>query len=421
MYLGLDIGTTTVSAVVVDANNKVADSVTIAHNGFLPTEYAWERKQDPEKLLAAADSAVKTLKEKYAVTGMGITGQQHGIVYLDKNGQPVSPLYIWQDARGNELRENGETYVQYLSKFSCSPLAAGYGLATHYYNMEHGLVPENAVKFCTIHDLAAMRYAGLTAPVTEPSDAQSLGFYDLEKGDFDKETLQKLGMDVSMLPEVRTKANLGNNVAVAIGDNQASFLGTTEGRTDCALVNIGTGSQISIWSETRKDVPGLEVRPFPYGGYLLVGASLCGGRAYAILENFFRTFVGSDSCYGRMAEILEEAGEVENAPKVKTTFAGTRLDPNITGSILGITEDNFTPAHMISGFLHGIAGELAELYHACGESRPLVGSGNGLRKNVYLCRAVEQEFNSTLTLSSCQEEAAVGAALFARTILNGGN
>ena len=110
---------------------------------------------------------------------------------------------------------------------------------------------------------------------------------------------------------------------------------------------------------------------------------------------------------------------MQNAPTVKTTFAGTRLDPTITGSMLGITEDNFTPAHMISGFLHGIAGELAELYHACGVSLPLAGSGNGLRKNPYLCRAVEQEFNSTLTLSSCQEEAAVGAALYARAILGG--
>ena len=421
MFLGLDIGTTTVSAVVVNAENKVVDSITIAHNGFLPMEQPWQREQDPRKLLSAAENAVNTLKEKYAITGMGLTGQQHGIVYLDKNGEPVSPLYIWQDARGSQERENGETYVQYLSRFSCSPLAAGYGLATHFYNMEHGLVPETAVKFCTIHDLAAMRYAGLTAPVTEPTDAQSLGFYDLEKGDFDKETLKQLGVDITMLPEVRTKAHLGNQVAVAIGDNQASFLGTTEGKTDCALVNIGTGSQISIWTDTRKDIPGLEVRPFPYGGYLLVGASLCGGRAYAILENFFRTFTGSDSCYARMAEILDATDTLEDTPTVKTTFAGTRLDPTITGSILGITEDNFTPAHMISGFLHGIAGELAELYHACGESRPLVGSGNGLRKNSHLCRAVEQEFRSTLTLSSCQEEAAVGAALYARTILKGGN
>ena len=151
-----------------------------------------------------------------------------------------------------------------------------------------------------------------------------------------------------------------------------------------------------------------------------MGASLCGGRAYAILENFFRAFTGEDSCYERMAEIMKESSAV-NAPKVATTFAGTRTDPTKTGSIVGITEENFTPAHLITGFLQGIAGELAELYHACGVSLPLVGSGNGLRKNPYLCKEVEQAFGSTLTLSSCREEAATGAAVYARTILTGGN
>ena len=53
------------------------------------------------------------------------------------------------------------------------------------------------------------------------------------------------------------------------------------------LVNVGTGSQFSVFSERCMQAEGLETRPMPGGGWLLVGASLCGGRAYALLAEFF--------------------------------------------------------------------------------------------------------------------------------------
>ena len=53
------------------------------------------------------------------------------------------------------------------------------------------------------------------------------------------------------------------------------------------LVNVGTGSQFSVFTPHYLQADGLETRPMPGGGYLLAGASLCGGRAYALLEQFF--------------------------------------------------------------------------------------------------------------------------------------
>ena len=75
-------------------------------------------------------------------------------------------------------------------------------------------------------------------------------------------------------------------MSAAIGDNQASFLGAAAGEQDVMLVNMGTGGQFSVFSREYLECPGLETRPFP-GGFLLVGSSLCGGRAYAILKTFF--------------------------------------------------------------------------------------------------------------------------------------
>lgn len=85
-----------------------------------------------------------------------------------------------------------------------------------------------------------------------------------------------------------------------------------------------------------------ELRPCTESSYILVGASLCGGRAYAMLEQFYREVSGTDSgakMYSRMQEqaedFLEKYGK-EAVWKVDTAFSGTRSDPSRRGMITGI-------------------------------------------------------------------------------------
>lgn len=425
--LGLDIGTTTISAVVVEGG-EVLTSLTLKNGSFLPTPHSWEKIQDPEYIRNTAMQAVGELLQKHPdVARIGITGQMHGIVYLDQNAQPVSPLYIWQDGRGDRKAEHGETYATQLGRITGYAVATGYGLVTHYYNLKNGLVPENAVVFSTIHDYIAMLLAGLPTPVTEAGDAASLGLFNVEKGCFDLEALEKAGIPADMLPEVVCEPCIGHYlgkipVYVAIGDNQASFLGATGGKTDAMLINVGTGSQFSVYTPRYMVCPGLETRPFPGGGYLLVGASLCGGRAYALLESFLRetalAMTGNcpDSCYDAMAALLEQ-GRPANVPTVTPLFQGTRQNPALRGSISGLSTENFTPRHLVFAMLDGMTEELYAMYRsyreAGGADAALIGSGNGLRKNVHLQNCFSQAFGQKIILSACNEEAATGAALFA--------
>ena len=425
--LGLDIGTTTVSAVVAE-NGAVLKARTVPHDSFLKNSPAFERAQDVHKLRSAALELVGQLTAEYAVERIGITGQQHGIVYLDSAGRVLSPLYTWQDGRGSEPLEDG-TYASVLSRRTGYAVASGYGLVTHYYNMEHGLVPKEAAVLSTVHDYIAMVLCGLSRPVTEPSDAQSLGFFDLQADDFDFAALDALGIDTALLPKVVRRSFVGKTpsgipVAVPIGDNPASFLGTTGGQ-DAVLVNVGTGSQISVHTESCQALPGLEMRPYPLGGFLQVGAALCGGRAWAMTERFF-----SDTLYaltGQRREVYEELDRLlentpsDDAPGVETTFDGTRSDPEKRGSITGLSQKNFTPGALAWGVLKGMTDELYQMYAGCLRAglppkELLMGSGNGLRKNRHLRRLTEEYFALPLTLSDQPEEAALGAAMFAETI-----
>lgn len=426
--MGLDIGTTSISSVVYAAERGVLEAKTIANGTFLPSE-SWARLQGPGAIWKKASRVVNELLQQHPdVQAIGVTGQMHGIVYLGRDAEPVSPLYTWQDGRGDLPYDETGSWAERLSAITGYPLSTGYGMATHFYNLRHGLVPADTVCLCTIGDYIAMKLAGLTRPRMEPTNGASLGLFDLPNRRFDPEALKRAQISQTLLSEIAETPFLGIGalgvpVYTAIGDNQAAFLGAVGSQQDALLVNVGTGSQVAVHSPEYMRVSGLETRPFPDGGWLLVGASLCGGRSYAMLESFFRQTVkmvtGSDqSAYAAMDRALTAAGTVENPPCAATTFQGTRQDANLRGSISGIGIDNFTPVHLMHSFMNGMAQELYGMYHSfldAGGAAPktIIGSGNGLRRNPHLCRAFEKIFGCPLILSSCQEEAAAGAAMYA--------
>lgn len=425
--LGLDIGTTTISAVILE-DGAVLAVRNVKNDSFVPGE-SWEQLQDPEHIWRISREIVTELLQVHPDTAaIGLTGQMHGIVYVDDQGNSVSPLYTWQDGRGEIHYDTHTTWAGRLTALTGYSLATGYGLVTHYYNLSKGIVPSNAKKLCTIMDYVAMKLANRKIPVIDSTNAASLGVFHAESKCFDLQALEKAGIDGAILPEVVAYPNLGTGafgipVFVAIGDNQASFLGATEGRRDVLLVNVGTGSQVSVFASEYMKTETLETRPYPNGGWLLVGASLCGGRSYALLENFFRQTVKmvtgtEESAYSAMEQALNEAGPMENIPVTVTTFQGTRKNPNLRGSISGIDTENFTPVHLMHSVMRGMAEELYGMYREYLDQggRPcetMIGSGNGLRRNRYLCRVFEEVFGCRLILSEWEEEAACGAAVYA--------
>lgn len=425
-YFGLDIGTTTVSAVVVEDGRVIAHR-TLKNGAFIQTAQSFEKIQDVAAIRAAAMQAVEELLTD-DIAAIGITGQMHGIVYLDKDGSPLSPLYTWQDGRGNEPYMDGLTYAEFLHRETGYAVATGYGLVTHFFNLKNGLVPADAVTFCTIHDYITMLLCDNKSPLMDASDAASFGMFDVQTGCFDTVAIEKVGIDTARIPSLSPSVTVGMYrgkipVFAAIGDNQASFLGATGGKVEAMLVNIGTGSQFSAYTRNYLTCDGLETRPFPGIGYLIVGAPLCGGRAYALLEQFLRetvramTGTAPDSCYPAMDALLADTARPDDLPTVTPLFQGTRQDPALRGSISDLTTENFTPRHLIWGMLEGMVTELHDMYlkykAAGGIPAKLMGSGNGLRQNPPLQEALSRAFGQSVTLSDCQEEAAVGAAMFA--------
>ena len=426
-YIGIDIGTTSVSTILLDQNTNKTKSKSVPNNTWISTNNQWGKSQDPAKIIALVEQSLSVFTSKYHdIKGIGLTGQMHGILYIDDNGDAVSPLYTWQDARGNEIYKDNETYASHLSAKTGYTLATGYGLVTHFYNMINDLIPKNAKKLCTIMDYVVMKLANIKEPLIDFSNGASLGFFDVEHLTFDHKALEKVGIDISFVPRLanlNTPCGYRNNIPVypAIGDNQAAFMGSVQHINQSVHITVGTSAQISVYSEKYLKLPNLDTRPFPSGGYILVGAALCGGQTFALLKNLFQQtleFLGleklDDNVIYKAMTAIEY--QTEDLMKVDTRFDGTRQDPTKKGAIINISRSNFTPQNLTLGFLKGIATELFEFYQTIpdnlkSDKTTLVGSGNGIKKNALLCKVFEDTFRFALELSSHDEEAALGACL----------
>lgn len=476
--IGLDIGTTTVCGVLVDAKTgELLDAKTLTNDSVIESVHTYERTQDADKIFVKCKNILEEyLSEQEDIVSIGVTGQMHGIVYVDENGVAVSPLYTWQDGRGdlccpdiqndiqkkltvadsetvenidngNKVADNAEvaelgngaiTYAAELSKITGYHMASGFGLTTNYYNTKHGFVPEEAKSFCTIPDYVAMSLAGEKRPKMHQTMAASLGLYNMEAGDFERTAAEKAGMNPELLPEVATISTTCGNytadvekypayagktipVAVAFGDNQASFLGSVN--QDCkVLLNVGTGGQVSVYSEELIKADGIECRPYLKGSYLMAGSSLCGGYSYNLVKRFFEEIyaLAGVGCpkdiYSIMNRIAGEAAEKEKTLTVDTRFNGSRENPALTGSITGLTVDTFHPGDLAYGVLRGLCEELYQFYNVLPENLKdgshFVGSGNGIRKNPLLQKIASDRFRMKLRIPKYAEEAAYGAVLF---------
>jgi sedoheptulokinase len=426
--MGIDIGTTSISMVMLEERTQLIARRTINHNTFLDAGETKHKMQDPHQIWLLVKQNLGELIECYGMPDcIGFTGQMHGMLYVDEKGEAVSPLYTWQDGCGEEQLESGQTVVELLGK-AVRKTATGYGLTTHYYLQQKGQIPEKAKKMTTISDYVAMKLCENTEPVISMDMAASWGCFDLEHQRFEHEKLEALGVNLSYLPRIEKNHVFigryqGSYVLSSLGDNQASVLGAVDEMEDRVVLNVGTGSQISFATDAYLECAGsIELRPCNEQYSIMVGASLCGGRAYALLEKFYREIHGGEeSLYSMMseqAEIFLKDHGIEEAWKITTTFAGTRDNPNEKGRIEQIHVDNFHPAAMTVGMLVGILQELYDTYQAmCRLSgrtgKKLIGSGNGIRKNPLMQRLAQEMFQLPLEISVWEEEAACGAALCA--------
>ena len=289
VHIGICISTTNITLTPYRGGKGIPTTTSLPNPRLLNGESSVS--QVPWAIEDAILSLLRGVEER--VASITVTGQVHGILYYDKAGRALSPLYTWLDQRGVEVLE-GITTQQLLYNESGCHLPAGYGLLTHYTNRRMGKVPAGAVGFCGILEYISARLIGHPLEASDSSTLATYGGWDVVSQKYNQHLL-KVVLD-SDSPQFLTPAPPsqcrytpeGVAVAYPVGDNQAGFLGMVREWHQAALVNVGTSGQISFYSEGEKGHPSLELRPFFGEGFLHVGATLTAGKTYETLQRFVK-------------------------------------------------------------------------------------------------------------------------------------
>ncbi len=440
LHLGIDIGTTKVSAAIASADLSTHFYASRSHHADLSAGPD-RAEQDFAAIEAALAAVLGELPSDSlaAVASVGISCQMHSVA-LRRDDGALSPVVTWQDRR-----TEGE--VGEMSARCGRRLFPGYGGATLAHFAAAGKL-EGWDGAATPADLLV---ASLTGGVTAMSRslAAPWGLYDARTRDWDFAAIDRLGIPRRFFPRIVPDGTVvgttlpghhgipgGIPVIAPIGDNQASILGCGGDPETDLFATVGTGSQLSAVvpeeaAAALEERPGLDFRPFTRGRVLVAVPPLSGGRGLAVLADavadVLAVFGAAAPKEGALLDRLDalalaapaDAGGIRFIPD----FAGSRVRPGSFASIEGITPANFTLANVARALFNGIVANLfgpmpREIVRS---KRRVACSGNAIAKCATLRRALEEASGLPIFLPALREEAATGAALLGAEAIGTGD
>lgn len=436
--LGIDIGTTKVAVVLVDAVSgellQAEAKSSLADVGGLPEAYA---EQSPSAIMAVCEELIGKLDadRRAEVTAIGVTGQMHGVVCW--NETETSNLITWKDRRAS----GDGTLERFRDITGDRCLKDGFGAVSLAWLAENELLSKWR-SAATIHDYLVACFCGLARPLTDPGNAASWGMFDLFSSEWQTEKFKKLRISPELLPTIVPTGSragelvtglaekfgvpTGIPVSVAIGDNQASILATMGEAEKEIYLTLGTGAQLSIVVDRSSDgLVGLpdsvELRPFLADSLLMVAAPLCGGQAFAWLVQVVRDWqqslglpvAGEDELFRQIDRLA--LASLDSPLFFQPSFLGERHQPEQRCEIRNINLTNFSLGNVAASLGRGIIENMYKMFPegAFAGRVKVIGSGNGVRKLAVIREMIGRVFGLPLELVSCKEEAAVGAALLA--------
>jgi xylulokinase len=369
--LGIDLGTSSVKAVVARLDGSVAGQATSdyqvagAHPGWSETP--------PADWLAATASAVRAAVVQAGAdpAAIGLSGQMHGVVPTAGDGRPVRPAMLWSDARATkelQLYRILPTAVRTRLANPLSPGMAGPMLAwlaanepAAYAATRWALQPKDWLR------------AQLTGRfATEPSDASATLLYDVAGDTWDADVIDALGLDTEKLPPVLARSaeragpltrdaaallglSAGIPVAAGAADTAAAALGTGLTEPGMVQLTIGTGAQlvkpVARLPEPLNPAPVTHLyRAATDTGWYAMGAVLNGGLTLAWVCRAL------DAGWQQLYESAAMAPRPDD-PIFLPHLHGERtpyLDPGLRGAWTGLGPRH-DRRHLLRAALEGVA------------------------------------------------------------------
>ncbi|MCO5185165.1 MAG: xylulokinase [Anaerolineae bacterium] len=439
-FIGIDSSTTATKALLMDEHGTVVTVASSAYDYETP-QPLWS-EQHPDLWWTATIAGVKQViaqsgVDSAEIAAIGLTGQMHGLVLLDQNGQVLRPALLWNDQR--TAAECGEIRAligkQRLIQITGNDALTGFTapkivwVKNHepeiYAQIRHILLPKDYVRFKLTGDYAMDKAGGAGTQL-----------FDISLRDWSPTIVKALGIDPNWLPPTfegtgvtgvisaeaaaLTGLQPGTPVVAGGGDQAAAAVGTGAVSAGIVSLSLGTSGVVFATTDTPAVEPEGRLHAFCHavpGKWHFMGVML---SAAGSLRWFRDTLApGVD-----FADLVAEAAAIpagSDGLLFLPYLTGERTphpDPLARGAFVGLTVRH-TRAHMTRAVLEGVAFGLRDSFELM-KASGLEGvgqvriTGGGARSPLWR-QILADVLGAEIATVNAEEGAAYGAALLAAT------
>ena len=445
--IGIDIGTSGTKTVLFNRAGKTVASATVEyplyqpHNGWaeqLPADW-WNATLESLKQVVTGSGIHPS-----DIQGIGLSGQMHGLVMLDKENRVIRPSIIWCDQRtGAQCEEiTNRVGAKRLIEITANPALTGFTASKilwvrenepeNYAKCRHILLPKDYIRFMLTGAFA-----------TEVSDASGMQLLDIGKRQWSAEVCKALNIDMDLLakvyesPEITgavtsevaaiTGLRAGTPVVGGAGDNAAAAIGTGVVRNGTSFTTIGSSGVVYAHTDAMHIDPLGRVHTFCCavpGAWHVMGVTQGAGLSLQWLRNNFFTAemetaasMGVDPYYlmDKQAELVPIGA---NRLLYLPYLMGERtphLDPNARGAFIGLSAMH-TKRDLLRAVLEGVAFSLRdclEILRGMGISIADTMACGGGGKSPIWQQMLADLYNCSVKTADSTEGPALGVAILA--------
>jgi xylulokinase len=443
--LGIDVGTGGSRALLIDESGAVVASAVHEHEPFRSPHAGWA-EQDPHDWWKASSAAIARLLRESAIAPeeiacIGLTGQMHGAVLLDKENRVLRPALIWADQRtAEECRDLNSTIgPERLVELTANPALTNFTLTKLLWVRKHE--PEIWRKFHSFvlpKDYVRFRLSGLRA--IDVADASGTLLLDVQHRQWSYAMLEATGLNRDCLPQLfespeiagriseaaakETGLKAGTPIVAGAGDQAAGALGMGIARPGDVSATIGTSGVVFAATDAPFTDPRGRLHTFCHaipGRWHVMGVTQAAGLSLRWFRDNFGTGkepMPAGDPYDALAAEASRIPAGSEGVLWAPYLMGERtpyLDPNARGALVGLAASHGR-GHVIRAILEGVAFSLKDSLTIFGELgipvREIRLGGGGARSSVW--RQIQAEvYGQAVETVAAEEGAAYGAALLA--------
>lgn len=433
-YIGIDLGTSAVKLLLMDASGEIKNTVTKEYPLEFP-QPGWSQ-QNPEDWKTAVLDGLKELTQdcdRTQIAGIGCGGQMHGLVILDGQDNVIRPAILWNDGRtAKQVEYLNETIGKdKLSAYTANIAFAGFTAPKILWVRENE--PENFGKIAKIMlPKDYVNYILTGVHCCDYSDASGMLLLDVKNKRWSKEMLDICGISKGQMPRLfesyEVVGTLKPEIAVLLGfpetikvcagagDNAAAAVGTgVVGEGGCNI-SLGTSGTVFISSKNFGVDPNNALHAFAHadGGYHLMGCMLSAASCNKwLMEDIFKT---ADYAAEQTPITQDKLGE--NHVYFLPYLMGERSPINDTdarGTFIGMTMDT-TRADLTQAVLEGVAFAIrdsVEVAKSLGiEIKTSMLCGGGAKSPLWR-KILANVLNIQLTIPVSEQGPGMGGAMLA--------